>query len=131
MINYITWAALLILQAGANTIAAVASNGVWIVKYITWAALLILQAGANTFISRARNSGSYSLHAIAAVASNGVWIVQQFIALDILLGVIHSGSWRSIAIVGAFYTTCTVVGSVGMHYIGKTYIEKGKRKVGA
>ena len=86
---------------------------------------------AFTFGSRARNSGSYLLHAIAAVASNGVWIASQFVSLGIILDAIKNGSWARSLAVGAFYTTFTVAGSVLMHWVGVNYIEKGKRKVGA
>lgn len=100
-------------------------------KYVAWAIFLILQNASFTFVSRARNSGSYTLHAIAAVASNGVWIASQFISLGILIDAIKNGSWLQAIGIGAFYTTFTVAGSVLMHWIGVTYIEKGKRKVGA
>lgn len=70
-------------------------------------------------------------HAIAAVASNGVWIVSQFVSLDVILHAIRSGSWSERIFVVLFYTTFTVAGSVLMHWVGKTYIEKGKRRVGA
>jgi hypothetical protein len=100
-------------------------------KYAAWAVFLILQNASFTFVSRARNSGSYALHAVAAVASNGVWIASQFVSLGIIIDAIRNGSWPQAVGIGAFYTTFTVVGSVLMHYIGVTYIEKGKRKVGA
>lgn len=101
-------------------------------KLIIWSVLLLLQAGANTFISRARNSGSYGMHAIAAVASNGVWFINQIVSIDLILGVIHDGrvTARAAALL-ILYVGCTVAGSVGMHWIGKTYIEKGARRVGA
>lgn len=99
--------------------------------YTAWALFLILQNAAFTFVSRARNSGSYTLHAIAAVASNGMWIASQFVSLNILLDAIHRGSWPHALAIGMFYTTFTVSGSVLMHWVGVTYIEKGKRKVGA
>jgi hypothetical protein len=85
---------------------------------------------AFTFVSRARNSGSYALHAVAAVASNGVWI-NQIVSLDLILGVLHTGRVAPALPLLALYCACTVTGSVGMHWIGKTYIEKGRRKVGA
>jgi hypothetical protein len=101
------------------------------IRYVSWAGLLLLQSAANTFVSRARNSGSYGLHAIAAVASNGVWMIQQFVALDVLLAVIRGGSVSQGAAVVGFYTACTVVGSLSMHYVQRTYIETGNRRVGA
>jgi hypothetical protein len=102
-----------------------------IATYAAWAVFLVVQNASFTFVSRARNSGSYALHAIAAVLSNGVWIASQFVSLSILLDVIHNGSWGQALFVGAFYTTFTVLGSIGMHWVGINYIEKGKRRVGA
>jgi hypothetical protein len=99
-------------------------------KYVAWALFLLLQNASFTFVSRARNSGSYSLHAIAAVASNGVWIASQFISLGILMDAIKAGTLGERVGIGAFYTVFTVAGSVLMHWIGVNYIEKGKRKVG-
>lgn len=100
-------------------------------KLVIWTVLLLMQSAANTFISRARNSGSYGMHAVAAVASNGVWIVNQLVSLDLLLGVLRTGSIAHALPIVSLYVVSTVAGSVGMHYVGKTYIEKGNRKVGA
>lgn len=100
-------------------------------RYVAWAIFLLLQNASFTFVSRARNSGSYALHAIAAVASNGVWIASQFVSLGIIIDAIRNGSWTDRVGVGLFYTTFTVAGSVLMHWIGVNYIERGKRKVGA
>lgn len=100
-------------------------------KWVWWAVFLFLQNAAFTFVSRARNSASYSLHAIAAVCSNGVWIAGQFVSLSIIIDVIKDGSWAEKFWVCTFYTVNTVAGAVFMHWFGKTYIEKGKRKVGA
>lgn len=99
--------------------------------YAAWAVFLVLQNASFTFVSRARNSGSYALHATAAVLSNGVWIASQFVSLAILMDAIKGGSWPRAIFIGAFYTTFTVLGSVLMHWVGVNYIEKGKRKVGA
>ncbi len=100
-------------------------------NYVAWALLLILQNAAFTWVSRARNSGSFGYHALAAVASNGVWFASQFIMIDQMLKIIRSGSWAEAAAVGVFYATCTVIGSVGMHWISLRYLESGRRKVGA
>jgi hypothetical protein len=104
------------------------------IPFATWAtlaALLLLQNASFTFVSRARNSGSYTLHAIAAVASNGVWMVGQFVSLGIIIEVIKAGGAWDKSVVVAFYTAFTVSGSVFMHWFGVNFIEKGKRKVGA
>lgn len=99
--------------------------------YLAWATLLLLQNASFTLVSRARNSGSYLFHACAAVGSNGVWFISQFILIDQMVRIIRNGSWTEATVVGLFYTVCTVVGSVGMHWVSVNYIEKGKRKVGA
>lgn len=100
-------------------------------QLVAWALFLVVQNAAFTFVSRARNSGSYALHAISAVCSNGVWITAQFVSLGLILDTIKTGTWGQRLFVGAFYTTFTVIGSVAMHWVGVTYIERGKRKVGA
>lgn len=100
----------------------------------TWAlmaVLLLLQNASFTFVSRARNSGSYALHVIAAMCSNGVWMTGQFVSLGIIIDVIKGGMLSEKLFVVGFYTLFTVLGSVGMHWVGINYIEKGKRKVGA
>lgn len=100
-------------------------------NYVLWAVFLLVQNASFTFVSRARNSGSYTLHAVAAVASNGVWIASQFISLAIIIDVIKSGSLSAKIGVILFYTFFTVIGSIAMHWVGINWIEKGKRKVGA
>jgi len=102
-----------------------------ITQYALWAGFLLLQNASFTFVSRARNSGSYLLHAGAAVCSNGVWFAAQFVSLGIIIEAMKTGTWAERVFAGVFYTTFTVMGSVAMHYIGVNYIEKGKRKVGA
>ncbi len=82
--------------------------------------LVVLQNAAFTWVSRARNSGSYKYHAIAAIFSNGIWLLvirQVVLNLDnyYLMGI---------------YLVAAVTGSVLMHWISVTYLEKGKRKVG-
>lgn len=99
--------------------------------WVLWGMFLILQNAAFTFVSRARNSGSYGLHIVAALCSNGVWIIGQFVSLALIIETIRVGTMFDKTRVVAFYTVATVIGSVVMHWIGKNYIETGKRKVGA
>lgn len=99
--------------------------------WIVWAFFLILQNAAFTFVSRARNSGSYLLHIVAALCSNGMWIVGQFVSLGLIIDTIQHGQFMDKVWVISFYTLFTVIGSVTMHWVGKNFIEKGKRKVGA
>lgn len=95
-----------------------------------WACLLIIQNASFTLVSRARNSGSYLFHALAAIGSNGIWLASQFILVNQMILTMKDQDWTQAVIMGAFYTTFTVIGSVGMHYISVHYIETGKRKVG-
>jgi predicted permease len=97
-------------------------------SWLLWAALLIGQNAAFTWVSRARNSGSLPYHAIAAVFSNGIWIISMFLVVDKLR---EAKGADEIALVAAFYTLFTVIGSVGMHWLSMRYFETGKRKVGA
>jgi hypothetical protein len=98
--------------------------------YAAWALLLIVQNASFTLVSRARNSGSYAFHAAAAVGSNGIWFASQFILIDSIVTLAKTGTlWEAIG-TGVFYTTFTIIGSVGMHWVSATYIEKGKAKVG-
>lgn len=99
--------------------------------WVAWAVLLVLQNAAFTLVSRARNSGSYAFHAAAAVGSNGVWFASQFILIDKMVDLVRGGTLLQALATAAFYTACTVAGAVGMHWVSVTYIERGKRKVGA
>ncbi len=69
------------IQFSASTLAA-------------WAVFLLIQNASFTFVSRARNSGSYSLHAIAAVCSNGIWMAAQFVSLGLIIDTIKTGVWQ-------------------------------------
>ncbi len=99
-------------------------------SWLLWGVLLLAQNASFTWVSRARNSGSLGYHALASVASNGVWIAGQFVIFDQFMQV-RAGGWSDITAVCLFYTLFTVLGSVGMHHILQTYVESGKRKVGA
>lgn len=100
-------------------------------NYFYWALFLVVQNAMFTFVSRARNSGSYGLHAVAALGSNGVFFAAQFFSVSFILDAIRSQHWEKKVGIVAFYTIFTVLGSVGMHYISKNYIEKNeKRRVG-
>lgn len=95
--------------------------------WVIWGVLLIAQNASFTLVSRARNSSSVGYHAWASVLSNGIWYINSLILLDASLGVLRTGSWIVGARVALFYTACTMVGSLGMHYIALHKIErKGK-----
>lgn len=102
--------------------------------YLLWAVFVMVQSAANTFTSRARNSGSYALHGIAARVSAMIWIAQQFVGLTIILDAIkqiHGGHYLVPVAIVLGYSEVSAFGAVVMHYIQRTYIEKGNRKVGA
>lgn len=97
-------------------------------SWVLWAGLLVAQNAAFTWVSRARNSGSVPYHALAAIFSNGIWILSMFLVVDKLR---EAQGLVEIATIATFYTAFTVAGSVGMHWLSMTYLEKGKRRVGA
>lgn len=94
------------------------------IEFTLWGILLIIQNAAFTLVSRARNSNSVSYHAIAALGSNGIWFASQLILVQNFLEVLKTGSWLHGLGVGLFYTVCTLVGSVGMHYLALNKIER-------
>ena len=98
--------------------------------YVGWSLLLIVQNASFTMVSRARNSGSDWYHAIAAVFSNGIWFAATFITFERVLAVLQGGGWRLGLLVGLLYVASTVTGSVLMGKFLRTYVEKGKRRVG-
>jgi hypothetical protein len=86
------------------------------VRFVAWAFVLMLQAGASTWASRARNTESVRYHAVAAVFSHGVWFVSNALMVDTL---VKDGV--PVALLGVFYTTFTVAGSVLAHAIEKRF----------
>ncbi len=100
-------------------------------KWATWGILLILQNASFTLVSRARNSGSLGYHALAAVGSNGIWFLSQLILFDNMLTIIREANWSLGVLTALFYTMCTIIGSVGMHWLAIKKIETGARRVGA
>ncbi len=99
--------------------------------WIAWALLLVIQNASFTWVSRARNSGSLAYHGVAAVFSNGIWIVSQAVIINLMFSALQSGDVMRIALTCSFYTTFTVIGSITAHHVLRTYVEVGKRKVGA
>lgn len=95
-----------------------------------WALLLLLQNASFTWVSRARNSRSLSYHALAAVGSNGIWFLSLGLAINKVNDAMRSDSWGLMAYTASFYAVFTVIGSVGMHHLLMTHIERGNRRVG-
>ena len=92
-------------------------------EWVGWAFLLVMQNAAFTLVSRARNSKSVTYHALAALGSNGVWFASQFLLFGFMLDVLKDGTWIDAAIIGAWYTFWTLVGSVGMHWLALRKLE--------
>jgi len=86
-------------------------------SWVWWAFILLLQNASFTMVSRARNSKSLLYHAYAAIGSNGVWFIGLAFAVNKLNEALATGHWWAIAYTALFYTTFTVLGSVGMHHI--------------
>jgi len=102
--------------------------------WFLWGVTLVIQNASFTTVSRARNSGSYWYHFIASWFSNGIWFAQMFFVFNVMDTVreaVGSGGIMFGIKAGIFYTIFTAVGSVSTHYVLRTYVEKGKRKVGA
>ena len=99
--------------------------------WVVWGVFLIAQNASFTLVSRARNSGSLGYHALAAVGSNGIWFASQMFIIANVVEIVKNSDWILGIWTGVFYTICTIVGSVGMHYFALNKIEKGNRRVGA
>jgi hypothetical protein len=84
---------------------------------------------AFTWVSRARNSGSLLYHGFAAVFSNGIWFVTNLYLIGMVAR--HDMEIPHLILLGTVYISATVTGSVLMHWVSMTYLEKGKRKVGS
>lgn len=97
---------------------------------LMWALLLVAQNASFTWVSRARSSGSDIYHGIAAVFSNGIWFAANFITLTNVLAVVKSGSIAQGIGIGLVYIAATVSGSVAMGRFLRTYVERGKRRIG-
>lgn len=93
-------------------------------SWVVWAVLLLLQNASATWVSRARNSRSLRYHAVASAFSNGVWVVSLGLVVDKLGAAERAESWELFAFTVAFYVTFTMLGSVGMHHVLMTRVEK-------
>lgn len=100
-------------------------------EWLIWAAILILQSAAFTWVSRARNSGSVKYHSIASTFSNGVWFASQVVVISKITDAWATRNWPMIVATGLFYTFFTVIGSISMHHFLQTKVERGKLRVGA
>src|SRR3712207_386259 len=85
-------------------------------EWLLWGIVLVLQNAAHTWTKRASGSASLGYHAAACVVANGIWFISQLFILDTLLKVVESKNLLLLWTTGIFYVTCTVAGSVGMHW---------------
>lgn len=99
--------------------------------WLCWAVMLVWQNYAFTFVSRARNSGSLSLHMKAAAQSNGVWFIQSLFVYSAFLKIITGeyGLFKAF-VAGVFYMLFTMSGSFIAH-MRALKKESGLNAVGA
>jgi len=100
-------------------------------KWILWGLLLAATNGASTLTSRARNTPSYGYHGVAACVNHAIWFCTNvmFVGIAIDIGALHD--WHKAVGAFVFYTTCSTIGSVSIHWISINYFETGNRRVGA
>jgi hypothetical protein len=101
-----------------------------VIQWAIWAVMLLIQNASFTWVSRARNSSSLAYHALASVCSNGVWFLNLGVAVNKVNEAWAADSLLQLVLTAGFYTTFTVIGSVGMHHLLMTKVERGKRRVG-
>ena len=92
--------------------------------WFLWGLLLVGQNAAFTLVSRARNSHNLVYHAWASLLSNGVWFVSNFILFGAFIDIMRNSNWWLAGGVGLFYVACTMLGSLGMHYLALHHIER-------
>ena len=100
-------------------------------KWVLWGLLLVLTNGASTLTSRARNTPSFGYHAIAACINHGVWMITNVMFIGVAIDIAKSPSLTYGIQAFLFYTSCSTVGSVTVHWLSIKYLEKGNRRVGA
>jgi hypothetical protein len=100
-----------------------------VTRWAIWGLLLVLTNAAGTLSSRARNTPSYGYHGATAFVNHAVWFVVNVMfvgaAVDIGRdpGLAAAGIW-------AYYACCSTVGSIAAQWIGITFLERGRRRVG-
>ena len=92
--------------------------------WLGWGILLVGQNASFTLVSRARNSDSLKYHAVASVLSNSVWFMSNFILFGAFIDIMRNSNWWLAGGVGLFYVACTMLGSLGMHYLALHHIER-------
>lgn len=100
-------------------------------KWILWGLLLALTNGASTLTSRARNTPSYTYHGLAACANHAIWFCANVMFVGVAIDIGALSNWRLAAGAWLFYTVCSTIGSIGVHWVSINYFEKGNRRVGA
>lgn len=99
-------------------------------RWIVWGVLLAMTNGFSTLVSRARNTPSYSYHGICALLNHATWFVVNvmFVGVAIDIGALHETKQAAFAWV--FYTLCSTLGSILVHFLSLNYFEKGNRRIG-
>ena len=93
-------------------------------SWFIWGTLLILQNFASCVNSRAKNSDNLWYTTVTAVVSNAVWIASNFFMVDKLVVVMKHGSAKEVVVLGIFYTTCTVFGTLTSQWWAMNVLEK-------
>ena len=86
---------------------------------ITLFLLTVLQNASFTLVSRARNSNSLIYHGLASIASNGIWLL-------VIKKVVTNLDSSDMMIT---YVCGSVIGSLLMHYVAQTFIEKKNKNL--
>ena len=99
-------------------------------RWIVWGVLLALTNGFSTLVSRARNTPSYSYHGICALLNHATWFIVNVLFVTVAVNIKSLDDPRAWFAWG-FYTVCSTVGSMVIHWLSINYFEKGNRRVGA
>jgi len=100
-------------------------------RWILWGVLLMLTNGMSTLVSRARNTPSYAYHGICSTLNHGTWFITNVLFIGVAIDIGALTDWQAAGFAWVFYTVCSTVGSVTVHYVSIKYFEKGTRRVGA
>jgi Na+-driven multidrug efflux pump len=98
-------------------------------RWALWGLMMLLNNGVSTLVSRARNTGDIRYHGVCAALNHCTWFVTSVLLISVAIEIKTLDRWALFA--GLYYTACSTVGSVVMHYVSVRYLEKGKRRVGA
>lgn len=100
-------------------------------RWVVWGLMLMLTNGMSTLVSRARNTPSYWYHGVCATMNHATWFIVQVLFVGVAIDIGAFRDWQAASFAWAFYTVCSTVGSITVHYVSIRFLEKGTRRVGA